>query len=588
MRTVTRWFRLAAVAAAIGLPGCKSLEVINPNAPDAARAFSDPGAVAGLVTGAMRNWYNTRGAYWGALTMSAMADSYSASWNNADLRFYSSYGPVGNGGADCPQRCGWDNTPSGSHRLAVESFWYSYYSMLSSVNDVLTAIRVNNVDLGGVAETKMHEAIAVMIQGVVFANISLDYDKGFVVTEGTDLSDPSQLPFLTRAVMRDSAIAKLDQAIALLQASPFNASPDSWTGPTGGNPYSSAQYIKLIRTMQAEVLAHHARDATENAATNWAQVATYAAAGLSSGTAFDFNFEQDVTILYDWVKAWGNSQGTMRVDTRVARLVTGGYPPALGTGPVYRDPYPNVPEPQPNSADKRVGNGTWGPTNNFGSQQTIAANAGAGSDFAYMAREILNPARGTYHRSSLGHIRYSYLASPGSGLPGETGTGPNALYSITTNDLLWAEGLLRGGGSAAQAAALINKTRVTRGNLAPLTGGEGTPALLLALQYEQEVEEMGNSVIPFHNRRRQTPSGWLTTQACPGILCMWPQTPRHMPVPAKELSVLQQELYSFGGPGGPEFAPSLYQNGQAIFSARQIGEAMLKAQRPSVIKRRLR
>jgi hypothetical protein len=598
MRKLTQWYRLAAVVAAVGTVGCKSLEVANPNAPDAARAFSDPGAVAGLVTGAFRNWFNVRGAYWGALTLSTVADSYSASWNNADLRFYSSYGPIGNGGADCPQRCGWDNTPSGSHRLAVESFWYGYYGTLSSVNDVLTAIRKNDVILTDDATTKMHEAVSVMLQGVVFANIALNYDKGFVVTENTDISNPATLPFRPRAEVRDSAIKKFDQAIALMGTSPFALTPSTWTGTVNGPRYSSAQLIQIMHTAQAELLANFPRNQAENAAVNWAQVATYASQGISSGTAFDFLFFQDTGTLYDWVKGWGNALGTARVDTRVATLFTGAYAPALGTGPIYNDPYPNHPEPQPHSADKRVGNGTWGPSNNAGGNGGLAADAGAGTDFAWVPAEILNPARGTYHRSSLGHMRFSYLASPGSGLPGEDGRGLDPLYTRAQNDLLWAEGLIRSGGSAAQAAALINKTRVTRGGLAALNGAEGTPTLLLALHYEQEVEEMGNSTVPFHNRRRQTQEGYAPagvyinpapqcgTAGDPGLVCLWPQTPRQMPVPAKELSVLQQELYSFGGPGNPDLAPGVYQDGVPIWSARQIGEAMIKATRPSVIGRR--
>ena len=53
MRKLTQWSRLAAVLAVLGTAGCKSLEVTNPNAPDAERAFSDPGAVAGLLTFAL-------------------------------------------------------------------------------------------------------------------------------------------------------------------------------------------------------------------------------------------------------------------------------------------------------------------------------------------------------------------------------------------------------------------------------------------------------------------------------------------------------------------------------------------------------
>jgi hypothetical protein len=72
--------------------------------------------------------------------------------------------------------------------------------------------------------------------------------------------------------------------------------------------------------------------------------------------------------------------------------------------------------------------------------------------------------------------------------------------------------------------------------------------------------------------------------ACPALICLWPDTPRHQPVPAKELSVLQQELYSFGGPGVPDLAPS-YVGGEAVFSARQIADAMQK-KRPGNVKKK--
>jgi hypothetical protein len=557
MRRLTHLLRFAT-AAAIGVVGCKSLEVSNPNAPDATRAFSDPAAVAGLVSGAMHNWFSNRGAYYGAMNLASMAESYTSSWNNAQMRYYNSIGPVGFFQSDCPQRCGWFNSTSDAKRFPIESFWYGYYGMLSSVNDVLTAIRstTNPVVLGDAANTKLHEAGSVMLQGIVFSNIALNYDKGFYVTEATDISNPAALPFRPRAEMRDSAISTFNKAIALFSDASIGNSPTSWTGVTGGISYTPAQWIKVIHTMQAELLANFPRNAAEDATTNWAQVATYASQGVSSGTSFNFNFFQDFTNIVDNEKQLGLN-GLMRTHTKVANLVTGGYPPALGSGPVYHKVYPDAPEPQPNSADKRVGDGTWGPANNFNGNATKAADAGAGTDFAWSPQESFRPARGSYHQTSLIHIRYSFLASVGSGLPTDNGQGLDPVYPAAMNDLLWAEGLLRSGGSAATAATLINKTRVGRGGLAPLTGGEGLATLMLALQYEQEVEEFGISATPFYNRRRGTPEGWQTTAPCPAINCLYPATPRQMPVPAKELSLLGQPVYTFGGPSAPDFAPSM-------------------------------
>jgi hypothetical protein len=328
--------------------------------------------------------------------------------------------------------------------------------------------------------------------------------------------------------------------------------------------------------MQAELLAEFPRNAAEDATVNWGQVATYASQGISSGTSFDFNFFQDGSNLFDNEKAAGVN-GLMRLHTKVANLITGGYLPAKGPGPVYSKVYPDHPEPQPFSADKRVGDGSWGATSNFNNGATVAATANAGTDFAWSPQEPFRPARGQYHQTSMFHMRYGYLSYVGYGLPGTNGQGLDPFYPRQLNDLLWAEGLLRSGGSKATVATLINKTRVGRGGLAPLTGAEDDATMRLALQYEQEVELLGISATPFFNRRRGTPEGWTLAAACPAINCLYPGTPRQMPVPAKELSVLGQPIYTFGGTG-PDFAPSMIASGGGVYHAIPLVRSQTKRQ----------
>ena len=575
MRNLTQWARLLTVVAVLGA-GCKSLDVQNPNSPDADRAFSDPGAVAGLVTGAMRGWVQTRQSKDGSLLLSAMADAYSSSWNNYNLRYYTSYGPGGgadgNGGGNCLFRCGWANTSSSPFRFQIERYWYGYYGLLSSVNDVLVAVRQNGVVLTNDQNTKMHEAVSVMLQGVVYANIALNYDQGFVVDDETDLSDPSALPLVGRVELRDAAIAKFEDAIALMSANSFTT-PSTWLGATSGPTYTNTQLIRLIRTMQAELLAYFPRDAAEDAAVNWAQVATYAKDGISSGTPFDFSFYVDNVNMDDGLKDWGNAASLVKIDSRLARIITAGPDPSK----VHHTPWPGDADPQPNAFDKRVGDGSWGPEDDFFGDGTVAEGPNAGTDFAYTASVYLNPSRGLSHFGNLAHIRYSYVAYPGYGVPGEDGTGVSPTYTATQNDLLWAEGLIRGGGSAAQAATLINKTRVDRGGLAPVTAASTPAQLLAALQYENEIELLSIGPTPFFNRRRATPANWALSDACPAILCLWPQTPRQMPIPAKELGVLQKELYSFGGPDNAAFARGSFAGDQGVVSARKLRESMLKA-----------
>jgi hypothetical protein len=137
-----------------------------------------------------------------------------------------------------------------------------------------------------------------------------------------------------------------------------------------------------------------------------------------------------------------------------------------------------------------------------------------------------------YHQSNITHIRYDYASFSD---PGGTGGafGKDPVITATENDLLWAEGLIRSGGSLSAAANLINNTRVGRGGLPPATAADGVAGLLTKLQYEQDIELIGLGDAVFFNRRR--------------IDGLEPKTPHQMPVPAKELQVLRKALYTYGG-----------------------------------------
>lgn len=521
-------WRSAAVALALLGAGCAGeLDIDNPNAPDRERAFSDPATISAVAGGSIRTWLINRQEYNGGLLLNSMADGYSASWNNFNLRYYTSEGN------ECPVRCGYVNNQTSSFYLQLRTFWYGYYSALSGANDALTAIRLNNVIITDDATTRMVEAISVMIQGIVYGGIAINYDQGFIVDENTDLTDPLALPIATREELRDAAIAKFEEAYAIAAANEFTT-PDTWTGLTQGVQYNNDQIARLIKTLEAQLLAHYPRNAAENGQVNWGQVATLAAAGVSTGAPYDFGFFQDLNVWYDGTKNWGNDITTMRVDTRLSAVITAGSDPAK----VHKTPWPGAPgNPIPDAFDNRVGNGSWGPEDDIIGAGTYAEDAGAGTDFAYASSNPFPSARGVYHYSQLGHIRYTYLAYPGYGLPTENGTGFAPVITAAENDLLWAEGLLRSGGSKATAAGLINKTRVNRGGLSALTGGESDAELLAALQYEQDIELLAMGPTFYYNHRRR--------DALPAM------TPRHMPIPAEELALLGQELYTFGGPNNP-------------------------------------
>ncbi len=540
---------LSLVAALVLAGGCDTLKVDNPNAPDSPRLLSDPATVRSIAVGAMRTWYNTT-QYMdpdGALIVTAR--SHVASWNNWQIRVYtgctsvawSTYpnGTCGTTAGTYP-RIEWQNDPAASARIQIEAYWYGYYSALSSANDVIKAIRVNNVFSDPAVET-----MAVLTQGLALSGIALNYDKGFIVAYTTPADSLTVLPFSTRTEMRDAALAKFDEAISLATANTFTVPGEFFdnAGPT----YTSAKIAQIANTMAARTLVYFPRDAVENATVNWTKVLGYASKGISSGTSFDWVFRHDGCVNWcDYLKNWSNEVGTMRVHTRVAHLLDPTTQP---------DPWNAAAERQPawgtTSFDKRLGDGTYGPVGvhtgtNPGVDsvtETPSATANAGTDFVWSYdKEIQPAARGAWHQSAIGQVRYIKMTDMdpnGSG----NGLGDAPIVLAAENDLLWAEALIRGTPQdLTTAAAKINKTRNGRGGLANLTGGETTAQMLSALQYEQDVELLGSNVAPYYNQRR--------------LDALEPLTPHEMPVPAKELGVLQQPIYTWGGANPANSNPS--------------------------------
>ena len=241
---------LGLVAALVLAGGCETLNVKNPNAPDSARLLTDPATVQSIAIGAMRTWFSTTQGPTGGddpypgPTLTVMARSHVAAWNNFNIRFYTgcTATPWTGGGANPVSytaatlgSCGgtsygapyprieWQNNPASAQRTQIEFLWYGYYSALSAANDVVTAIRKKNLVITDAGTTKMVETMGVLVQALCLSQISLMYDKGFIVDENSDLTS---LSFSTRAQMRDAAVAKFDDVINNLTATTFTVAGD--------------------------------------------------------------------------------------------------------------------------------------------------------------------------------------------------------------------------------------------------------------------------------------------------------------------------------------------------------------------------
>ncbi len=528
--------------------GCDTLNIGNPNAPDSKRALSDPATVQQIAVGAFQTWYlTTQGGFgedqYPALTLSVMARSHTAAWNNFNIRFYTGctnanwdvYTTATNGTCSTEQlgtifpRVEWQNNPASAQRTQIEAMWYGYYSALSSANDVVKAIRVNNLVITDAGTTKMVETMALLAQGLALSGIALNYDQGFIVDYNTDLST---LKFSPATDVRDAALAKFDEVIANANANTFSV-PGSFFGSPAPS-YGNVQIAQIANTMAARVLAYSPRNSTENAAVDWARVAGYASKGISSGTPFNIVFHQDACNTWcDFLKVWSNDMTTMRLHTRVAHLMDTLTQP---------DPWNIAFNSNPNSPDKRLGDGTVrvGPAyaGLISAYPDTTGNGGTDFVWAGLDQEAQRKDRGAWHQSAVGDIRYDSLTTCGDNPQGAaTGEGDAVMILAAENDLIWAEALIRQPSpDLVTAATLINNTRVGRGGLTPATAGDAN--LLQELQYEQDVELVGSNIAPFYNQRR--------------IDKLEPLTPHEMPVPAKELGVLQLPLYTCGGAANPD------------------------------------
>jgi hypothetical protein len=501
---------------AIAMAACRpDLNITNPNNPDVSRAIATPGDVRSLIGSAYNTWYlsmqsgGTAGEPDPGLATAVMADNMTMAFGNFGARF--------NGQEP---RLAYNNSSAATDGLVSQGPYNGLYGALGAANDGLKAIKrgvVIKVTPTSPDETPEVQALAYLVQGLSLGFESLVYDKGFIVDDETD---PSTVKLEPYTAVSAAALGKFEKAIQF-------ATGKTWTVPKEFSPginLTAANFVKMANTMAARQLAYTPRTPTENAAVNWGKVLAYAEKGISSGTPFNLTATGDANLWYDYNKYY-QTAAWARVDQRVVQLMDPTQPVVYTSTTVF--------PPRAQSADARMG-----------------TTATPGTDFTFTSNIPFAAARGPYFFSQWLHTRYAYT---GRGQP-TGGTGDLPFVLAAENDLLIAEALLRTGGDKQRAADLINKSRVGRGKLTPLTGANSTNDLLAAIFYERDVELFNTGASqPWFDRRRIDTS--LTynglpignTWASTGGSGLQKGTPRHLPVPAAELETLGIPVYTYGG-----------------------------------------
>ncbi|MCG8468151.1 MAG: hypothetical protein MJB57_08060, partial [Gemmatimonadetes bacterium] len=415
-----------------------------------------------------------------------------------------------------------------SYRWAYvfEANWGDAYSAISSSSDGLRALS-EGLEIGPGGERNARaEVFAKFNQAMANCLLALWYDQAFLIDETTDIA--GELTTVPYDQVMDAALAKFDEVIGLANASSFNLEP-TWIN---GNPLSNAELADLAVAYKARCRANEARTDAEAASTDWNAVIADATNGLQSLIIDGEDYSSD-TPWWDGLKTLMTENATwhrMHMDWAGMADVTGQYQDWL------MQPTEQRTARQISTPDTRY------PANNVDGEE--------GSMHRYNATIIFRPERGTYRQSHYGDFRHDeYLNSCSFCF-----FGP--IQHIAPEEMVGyrAEGAYRNG-DYATVASLINVTRTAAG--LPAVAADATSDvpggascvprkrydtqgrcgnLRDAMIYEhfETVFNIFGGLEFWHGRRHDIlPAG----------------TALHLPIPAADLEVLQEDIYTFGGAG---------------------------------------
>ncbi|MHB1147581.1 MAG: hypothetical protein ACYC01_08310 [Lutibacter sp.] len=461
----------------ISVVGCDdfetNLEVPNTENPSDLILTSDPVALESLANSIIFNWWDANHRYAeGGIALSTMSDVFTCSWGNAGMRDLSS-----------EPRAAYNNSSSYGNAGFNETYFNSLYSVLSDSNTLMFAI-ANGTEFTDNAQI---EVIGRFGQALSIGYLAMVYDRVWLSDENGPINDGEYVGYAEAMAF---ALEKLDQAIAVATANnvglPANAIP--------GHTYGSSDFIKILNSFGARMTVMNSRTPAERDAIVWTKVLQYANLGLSNR---DFEVTTDADVIWDDYK-WVLCQfGWARTDMYVVNLMDPSAPKKWPAGAVTM--------PESTSADARLL-----------------------TDYEYLSSQDFIPARGDYHYSSYRYSRYDfYLDTQAESMPD---------FTVSENDMYKAEAMLRTNNLSGAAGVINAGTRVTRGNLPPVSATDAI-AIAKAIHYERVVEfPLTGMALPFFEMRKE------------GLLQAG--TMFHYPVPGKALASIPAPIYTFGGTQG--------------------------------------
>jgi hypothetical protein len=266
---------VVVLAAALLLGGCEDvLDVQNPNSGETERVLATPRDAENLLGSYWKRWHSgLNGAIGdlGGMAANLSLMSYSSLANNC----MNNHTPF----------TGATNFNHAGNTCAGEQ--YRAFAFNSEVNKVaaifLKKLEVEAFNLGTPARNMRARAFANFLVGISVGYNALAYDSVAVASATTEQLEVT--PFIHYTEARDSMVVYMQRAIDL-------ASDAAASGPEGfplpgdwipsGTAMNAANFVRLVHSYRARMLAYMARTPAERAAADWAMIEADAAAGITS------------------------------------------------------------------------------------------------------------------------------------------------------------------------------------------------------------------------------------------------------------------------------------------------------------------
>lgn len=538
-------FASSAALAVLTLTACQDpLLVPNENEPDRGRALATPGDVEALIAGSYATIHNgTLGSNGGLQPKFQVVglNSYSTLANFE-------MGPLG----AVPR----NPVPNFRGNPGESENFRDYQRMHRAARTATIGIAQfqPGFTLGTPGRDARAQAFARFVQGVGLGNLALAYDSASILTE----DDPPDeiIPLSAYMPLMTAALGILDDAIAIAQSPAASGSggfplPSSWIN---GNALSAADFVRLARSYKARFRAGVARNPTERAAVDWAQVIADAENGIQD------DFEIAMNPATGWDVAWvaqhfttGAANWHQMWQVLIGMADTsGGYAAYLAAAPANRAPFLVV------TPDRRFPQGTTRAAQNAASP---GPEAGLPWDSVPYFRN--RPSGEDQPGDVIGISMYDFYRSRAFFDATRIGTYP--IMTKPEMDLLAAEGYIRTGNFPA-ATALIDVSRTGKGQLPSVTGiGDLTtpvpggnacvPRVPAPPNYDSTVCGNLMEALKWEYRMETAFAGYgLWYFAGRGWGDLPEGTANHWPVPFQEMDARRQVFYSLGGVGGPSSA----------------------------------